>query len=76
MKAGCLTDHPVSVHKAAIHVSSATAAAEPPEDHPEIRSIPSGFFTGQNEEVSLLHPIANSSKFVFQRRQQPASSRR
>lgn len=73
---GSLTDHPVSVQSAAIHVSSATAAADHPEDHPGTRLFPNGFITGPNADVSLLQPMANSSRFVFPIKQAPACSRR
>jgi hypothetical protein len=76
MHAGCLTDQPVSVPMAAIHISAATAAAEPPDDPPGILLCPIGLITGQNEEDSFVVPIANSSKFVFPINEIPISSRR
>ena len=76
INAGSLTDHPVSVQSAPMHVSSATLAADHPEDHPGIRLFPSGFMTGPNDDVSLLQPMANSSRFVFPIKHAPACSRR
>ncbi|SCV61991.1 hypothetical protein ANAPH2_00664 [Anaplasma phagocytophilum] len=51
--AGCLTDPPVSLPTAAMHRRPATAALDPPDDPPGIRSSPSGpfhgFFTGPKQ---------------------------
>jgi hypothetical protein len=74
MKAGCLTEPPVSVPSAATHISAATAAADPPDVPPDTLILPYGFTTGQNAEFSLPEPIANSSRFVFHIIHPPAAS--
>ena len=44
--AGVLMEPPVSVPMAPKHISDETAAAEPPEDPPGLRSRAHGFRTG------------------------------
>jgi hypothetical protein len=46
-------------------MSAATAAALHHDDHPAMRFIPYGFFTGPNAEFSFDPHIANSSRLVF-----------
>ena len=48
--AGWRMDPPVSVPSAAMQASAATAAAEPPEEPPGIRSRSQGFAAGLNED--------------------------
>src|SRR5215216_120417 len=75
--AGWRIDPPVSVAVAPRQRLAATAAAEPPEEPPGTRGVPSiapsaaaptfeparrhGFTTGPKHEVSFDEPIANSS---------------
>src|SRR5438128_9368169 len=64
--AGWRIEPPVSVAVAPRQSSAATAAAEPPEEPPGVRSalLPcerQGFTTGPQAEVSLDEPMANSS---------------
>ena len=60
---------PVSVPKLIKAEPAATEEAEPPEEPPEDKSIPSillhGLIAGPNILVSLEEPIANSSQFNF-----------
>src|SRR6185312_6363893 len=75
--AGCRIEPPVSVAVAPRQSRAATAAAEPPDEPPGTRWVPSiapetpaptfeplrrhGLTTGPKHEVSLDEPIANSS---------------
>src|SRR5919112_6242832 len=77
--AGWRIDPPVSVAVAPRHRRAATAAAEPPEEPPGTRCVPSmapdgpaltfepsrrqGDTTGPKALVSLEEPMANSSRF-------------
>src|SRR3954467_9534954 len=61
--AGCRIDPPVSEPSVAMHSSAATAAAEPPEDPPGIRSKSHGLRVVKKAEFSVELPIANSSMF-------------
>ena len=64
-EAGCRTEPPVSVPKAAKTSPAATAAAEPPEEPPGTFCKFHGFLTGPKAEFSLEDPIANSSMLVL-----------
>src|SRR5690242_14188010 len=75
--AGCRIDPPVSVAVAPRQSRAATAAAEPPDDPPGTKCVPSmapevaaptfeplrrhGLTTGPKHDVSFDEPIANSS---------------
>src|SRR6185312_17557049 len=75
--AGCRIEPPVSVAVAPRQSRDATAAAEPPDEPPGTRCVPSiapdeaaptfeplrrqGLTTGPKHEVSFDEPIANSS---------------
>ena len=48
-----------------MHSSAATAAAEPPEEPPGMRSRSQGLRVGKKAEFSVDEPMANSSKLVF-----------
>jgi hypothetical protein len=63
--AGWRIDPPVSVPSAAGTRPAATATADPDDDPPGIRVGSQGLHAGPNAEFSPLHPIANSSIFVF-----------
>jgi hypothetical protein len=45
--------------------SAATAAADPPDEPPGIRSWSQGYLLGQKALFSVDEPIANSSMFVL-----------
>jgi|GEM_PF-595118 len=70
--AGWRIEPPVSVQRAAGTSPAATAAAEPDDEPPGIRVISHGFLAGPNPLFSPLHPMANSSIFVFQKEMNPA----
>src|SRR3954447_19745588 len=66
--AGWRIEPPVSVAVAPRHRSAATAAAEPPDEPPGVRFWlepleRQGLATGPWHEVSLVEPMANSSRF-------------
>ena len=65
--AGWRTLPQVSVPRAAIAISAATATADPQLLPHGMRLVPFGFFTGQNADVSLDPPIANSSMLAAHR---------
>ncbi len=70
--AGCRTDPPVSLPRAARTTPAATAAAEPPELPPGTRSGSAGLRVGPKAECSVDEPIANSSMLVFPITRAPA----
>ncbi len=59
--AGWRIEAQVSVPRAAMLWSPATAAAEPPEDPPGTQSRFQGFRVNEKAEFSVEDPIANSS---------------
>src|SRR3954465_2655302 len=61
--AGWRMDPPVSEPSVARHSSAATAAADPPEEPPGIRSRSQGLRVVKKPEFSVELPIANSSMF-------------
>lgn len=63
----------MSVPSAARHRSVATAAADPPDDHPATLSVPCGFIVGQKNDVSFDDPIAYSSIFALPMTTHPAA---
>src|SRR5438093_13740858 len=63
--AGWRIEPPVSVPKAAMHWSAATAAADPPDEPPGTRSALHGLRVGKKAEFSADEPIANSSRLVL-----------
>ncbi len=63
--AGWRTLPPVSVPRASGTSEAATAAAEPPELPPGMRSRFHGFRVGKKALFSVDEPIANSSRFVL-----------
>ena len=67
---------PVSVPSAATHSSAVTAAADPPEDPPGIRSVSHGLRVTPNAEFSVELPIANSSIFNRPKMIAPAARNR
>src|SRR4051812_26254384 len=71
--AGWRIEPPVSEPKVAMHSSAATAAAEPPDDPPGMRSKSHGLRVVKNAEFSVDEPIANSSMFKRPKIIAPAS---
>src|SRR5450755_3759442 len=65
--AGCRIDPPVSVPIASGASYEATAALDPPDDPPGIRSRSQGLRVTPYAEFSVDDPIANSSIFVLPR---------
>ena len=74
--AGCRTDPPVSVPKAAGTSLAATAAADPPLDPPGTRPRSQGLLVGWNAEFSVDDPIANSSRLHLPTRTAPSAKSR
>src|SRR6185369_10394686 len=72
--AGWRIEPPVSVPSAAKISRAATAAAEPPELPPGVRSGAYGFWVVKNAEFSVDEPIANSSMLVLPTITAPARS--
>ena len=63
--AGCLIEPPVSVPIVAGVRLAAKALADPPEDPPGTKFLPTGFIVFPKKLVSLDEPIANSSQLSF-----------
>src|SRR5215469_15803011 len=59
--AGWRMEPPVSVPRLAMHSFAATAAAEPPEEPPGMRSMSQGLRVTPKAEFSVELPMANSS---------------
>src|SRR6185436_3836924 len=74
--AGSRTEPPVSVPIAAKHMPVATAAAEPPEEPPAMRSVSHGLRTGPKYDDVEVPPYANSCMFCFPINTAPARFRR
>src|SRR5207237_1145169 len=71
--AGCRMEPPVSVPSAPGTKRAATAAAEPPDEPPGVRSRSQGLRVGPYALFSVDEPIANSSMFTLPTRTAPAS---
>src|SRR5207253_5276748 len=71
--AGWRIDPPVSVPSAPGTKRAATAAADPPEEPPGVRSRSHGLRVGPYALFSVDEPIANSSMFSFPTSTAPAS---
>jgi hypothetical protein len=75
--AGWRMEPPVSVPIAAVARCAATATAEPPDEPPGTRSLPSaarqGLIAGPQWLVTVEDPMANSSRLALPSMTAPAS---
>ena len=71
--AGCRIEPPVSVPMPSGAANAATAADEPPDEPPGMRSRSHGLRVGPYALFSVDEPIANSSMLVLPRITTPAA---